>query len=104
MQLNVPNFVTKWKNNNDPHKTFISIQMHKCLKLGENLYIYLQRTITPTERFPNHKASHSRHTTSMRGGGGGGGGGGGTVLVVRASDSGSGDPGSILGRVGVLFP
>ena len=25
-------------------------------------------------------------------------------LVVRASDSGSGDPGSILGRVGVLFP
>ena len=35
---------------------------------------------------------------------GGGGGGGRTVLVVRASDSGSGDPGSILGRVGVLFP
>ena len=28
----------------------------------------------------------------------------GTGLVVRASDSGSGDPGSILGRVGVLFP
>ena len=27
-----------------------------------------------------------------------------TSLVVRASDSGSGDPGSILGRVGVLFP
>ena len=27
-----------------------------------------------------------------------------TDLVVRASDSGSGDPGSILGRVGVLFP
>ena len=27
-----------------------------------------------------------------------------TGLVVRASDSGSGDPGSILGRVGVLFP
>ena len=26
-----------------------------------------------------------------------------TGLVVRASDSGSGDPGSILGRVGVLF-
>ena len=25
-------------------------------------------------------------------------------LVVRASDSRSGDPGSILGRVGVLFP
>ena len=25
-------------------------------------------------------------------------------LVVRASDSGSGDPGAILGRVGVLFP
>ena len=25
-------------------------------------------------------------------------------LVVRALDSGSGDPGSILGRVGVLFP
>ena len=24
--------------------------------------------------------------------------------MVRASDSGSGDPGSILGRVGVLFP
>ena len=38
------------------------------------------------------------------GGGGGGGGGGRTGLVVRASDSGSGDPGSILGRVGVLFP
>ena len=30
--------------------------------------------------------------------------GGSTGLVVRASDSGSGDPGSILGRVGVLFP
>ena len=29
--------------------------------------------------------------------------GGRTGLVVRASDSGSGDPGSILGRVGVLF-
>ena len=27
-----------------------------------------------------------------------------TGLVVRASDSESGDPGSILGRVGVLFP
>ena len=27
-----------------------------------------------------------------------------TGLVVRASDSGSGDPRSILGRVGVLFP
>ena len=27
-----------------------------------------------------------------------------TGLVVRASDSGSGDPGSILGRVGMLFP
>ena len=27
-----------------------------------------------------------------------------TGLVVKASDSGSGDPGSILGRVGVLFP
>ena len=32
------------------------------------------------------------------------GGGRLTGLVVRASDSGSGDPGSILGRVGVLFP
>ena len=31
-------------------------------------------------------------------------GGGRTGLMVRASDSGSGDPGSILGRVGVLFP
>ena len=30
--------------------------------------------------------------------------GGRTGLVVRASDSGLGDPGSILGRVGVLFP
>ena len=30
--------------------------------------------------------------------------GGRTGLVVRASDSGSGDPGSILGGVGVLFP
>ena len=30
--------------------------------------------------------------------------GGRTGLVVKASDSGSGDPGSILGRVGVLFP
>ena len=29
------------------------------------------------------------------------GGGGRTGLMVRASDSGSGDPGSILGRVGV---
>ena len=27
-----------------------------------------------------------------------------TGLVVRALDSGWGDPGSILGRVGVLFP
>ena len=27
-----------------------------------------------------------------------------TDLVVRALDSGSGDPGSILGWVGVLFP
>ena len=27
-----------------------------------------------------------------------------TGLVVRASDSESGDPGSILSRVGVLFP
>ena len=27
-----------------------------------------------------------------------------TGLVVRASASGSGDPSSILGRVGVLFP
>ena len=27
-----------------------------------------------------------------------------TGLVVRASDSGSGDPGSILGRVGAFFP
>ena len=33
-----------------------------------------------------------------------GGGGERTGLVVRASDSGSGDPGSILGRFGVLFP
>ena len=32
------------------------------------------------------------------------GGGGRTGLVVRASDSGSGDPCSFLGRVGVLFP
>ena len=31
-------------------------------------------------------------------------GGGRTGLVVRASDSGSGDPGSILGWVGMLFP
>ena len=31
-------------------------------------------------------------------------GGGRTGLVVRASDSRSGDPGSILGRVGALFP
>ena len=31
-------------------------------------------------------------------------GGGGTGLMVRASDSGSGDPGSILGRDIVLFP
>ena len=31
-------------------------------------------------------------------------GGGRTGLVVRASDSGSGDPGSILGWGGVLFP
>ena len=31
-----------------------------------------------------------------------GGGGGRTGLMVRASDSGSGDPGSILGRVGVF--
>ena len=31
-------------------------------------------------------------------------GGGRTGLMVRASDSGSGDPGSILGRVDVLFP
>ena len=31
-------------------------------------------------------------------------GGGRTGLVVRALDSGSGDLGSILGRVGVLFP
>ena len=30
--------------------------------------------------------------------------GGSTGLVVRAWGSGSGDPGSILGRVGVLFP
>ena len=30
--------------------------------------------------------------------------GGRTGLVGRASDSGSGDPGSILGGVGVLFP
>ena len=30
--------------------------------------------------------------------------GGRTGLVVRASDSESGDPGSILGRVGVLCP
>ena len=30
--------------------------------------------------------------------------GGRTGLVVRASDSGSVDPGSILGQVGVLFP
>ena len=30
--------------------------------------------------------------------------GGRTGLVVRALDSGLGDPGSILGRVGVLFP
>ena len=30
--------------------------------------------------------------------------GGRTGLVVRASDSGSGDQGSILGRVSVLFP
>ena len=27
-----------------------------------------------------------------------------TGLVVRALDSGPGDPGSILGQVGVLFP
>ena len=30
--------------------------------------------------------------------------GGRTGLVARESDSRSGDPGSILGRVGVLFP
>ena len=35
---------------------------------------------------------------------GGGGAHWPTGLVVRASDSESGDPGSILGRVGVLFP
>ena len=44
------------------------------------------------------------HATKRIGGGGGGGGLWRTGLVVRASDSGSGDPGSILGRVGVLFP
>ena len=32
----------------------------------------------------------------------GGRGGGRTGLMVRASDSGSGDPGSILGRVGAF--
>ena len=39
MQLNVPNFVSKWKNNNDTYKTFISIQMHKRLKLRDNLWV-----------------------------------------------------------------
>ena len=38
------------------------------------------------------------------GGGGAAEMGGRTGLVVRASDSRSGDPGSILCRVGVLFP
>ena len=38
---------------------------------------------------------HIAHTNLFRGR---------TGLVVRASDSGSGDPGSILGRVSVLFP
>ena len=39
----------------------------------------------------------ARDTSAHRGGGGGR-----TGLMVRASDSGSGDPGSILGRVGVF--
>ena len=46
------------------------------------------------------------HLKGGGGGGGGGEGGGGegvrTGLMVRASDSGSGDPGSILGLVGVF--
>ena len=42
-----------------------------------------------------HRCKPQRSKTNNRGR---------TGLVVRASDSGSGDPGSILGRVGVLFP
>ena len=57
-------------------------------------FIILEST---ESRFPIPIVSISNHR-------GGGGGGGRTGLVVRASDSGSGDPSSILGQVGVLFP
>ena len=60
-----------------------------CFFLSSSLGIYLSEL---------GKQRHSNGTLQYKNTGGRSG------LVVRASDSRSGDPGSILGRVGVLFP
>ena len=56
--------------------------------LGENAFIHCSRT-TAIHVYLNSLLLSNGERTG---------------LVVRASDSGLGDPGSILGRVGVLFP
>ena len=60
--------------------------------LGE-IPLHTSIPILVIERMPPWNISPSKTLHA-----GGGGGGGRTGLVVRASDSGSGNPGSILGR------
>ena len=64
--------------------------LRKVILFFSSNYLSLQIC---TLKISNHSISKS--ITARRGR---------TGLVVRASDSGSRDPGSILSRVGVLFP
>ena len=59
------------------------------------LMIYNKWGLLPASTVFDLQIKTLSSTTEMRGR---------TGLVVRVSDSGSGDPGSILSRVGVLFP
>ena len=60
-------------------------------RADKNLYLHDRRAVKNTYQHDRRADSQCLRIDTFR-----------TGLVVRASDSGSGDPGSILGRVGVF--